>query len=94
MNFKLIVPRGISLGHCPKCDSMSSLDRVRIDSIYDKILLKVFQIRSYHCRICKWSGRLFLYKIKNNPGKILLNYALVIGSFVAFLIIISLFMRK
>jgi len=73
---------------------MGSLDRVRIDNLYDKILLKVFQIRSYHCRICKWSERIFLFKIRNNPGKIILNYLIVIGAFAAFLIIISLFMRK
>jgi hypothetical protein len=93
MDFRLIIPRSVSLGHCPKCDRPGSLDRVRNDGIFDKILLKVFQTRSYHCRECKWVGKLFLYKIINKPGKVLINYAIVIISFSLFLLIINYFVQ-
>ncbi len=94
MDFKLIIPRSINLVNCPNCDAEGSLNRVRIDNIYDKVLLKVFKIRVYHCRECKWVGRFSLYKIRNNPGKVLLNYTIVTIIFLVFLFFVNIYFRK
>lgn len=93
MDFRLIVPRSVSLGRCPNCDKPGSLDRVRAGGNYDNLLLKVFKIRSYHCRECKWIGRFFLYKLVNKPGKVLINYAIVLISFSIFLLIVNYYIK-
>lgn len=94
MDFNLIISRSISLHHCPECKSTGSLDRVRISSLWDNILLKIFQLRSYHCRKCKWSGKVFLYKIRNNPWKIIGNYGILVLILFVFLILVNLYFRK
>lgn len=77
MDFKLIIPRSISMGHCPNCKSVGTMDRVRIDKLWDKILLNIFRFRSYHCRECKYFGKFFLYKLRNNPLRIVINYCIL-----------------
>jgi hypothetical protein len=93
MDFRLIIPRSVSIGHCPNCDRPGTLDRVRINGIYDKVLLKVFHIRSYHCRECKWIGKFLLYKLVNKPGKVLINYAIVLIGFSIFLLVVNHYIK-
>jgi len=93
MDFRLIIPRSISIGRCPNCDKLGTLDRVKSDSMYDRILLIVFKVRSYHCRECKWIGKFFLYKIRNKPVKVLINYAVLILFFLIFVLIINYFIK-
>ncbi len=94
MDFKLIIPRSMSFVNCPECNSSGSLDRVRNDDLWSQILLKVFQVRGYHCRICKYEGRFFLYKIKNNPLRIILNYVLLIVILFVVLLVANIILKK
>lgn len=94
MDFNLFVLRSVSMGHCPNCNAVASLDRVRMPGSFDKILLKVFQIRSYHCRNCKWDGRVFLYKLKSTYKRVLVNYALLIAIFLIIVFIANIVLKK
>lgn len=94
MDLKLFVLKSVSSGHCPKCNAIASLDRVRMTGFADKVLLKIFQFRSYHCRVCKWEGKVFLYKVRNNYKIILLKYAILIISSIIFIVLINLILKK
>ena len=61
---------------------------------FEKVMLKLFKLRSYHCRVCKWEGRVFLYKVRNNFRKVLVNYALLIIGLLIFLLIMNLILKK
>lgn len=94
MDFNLFVVRSVSMSHCPNCNCIASLDRVKMSGTFDKILLRIFQLRSYHCRNCKWDGRVFLYKLKSSYKRVLLNYSILIVAFLLIVFIANIILKK
>ena len=94
MNFKLLIPRSISVGHCPNCNTVGSLDRIKRDSIWDNILLSVFKIRGYHCRVCKYDGKFFLFKLTKNALRVIANYCIMVSIIVIVILLLSIILKK
>ncbi|MDD5363326.1 MAG: hypothetical protein PHN88_14465 [Ignavibacteria bacterium] len=86
MNFRLIIVRDATVSSCPKCGTVGSLDRRKSKNRFESIFARIIRRKSYHCRECKWDGKLFAYRISRNWKSIVVNYIFLI---IALLIILT-----
>lgn len=84
MDFRLIIHKNALFLPCPKCKEEMSLDRMKSKNKFEKIFLTIIRFKKYHCKSCKWNGKIFIYTITRNIKKVLLNYLI---TFILLLII-------
>jgi hypothetical protein len=89
MDFRILVPRNNLFGACPKCKEELTLERVKSSGKWEKFYLSLFGLKKYHCKKCKWYGKLYIYALARNIKKVLINY-LIIGLII---IVVSLIFR-
>lgn len=94
MELKLIIPRNALFGACPKCNKELALDRVKSSGKFEKFYLSLFKLKKYHCKNCKWYGKLSVYAFPKNIKKILLNYLLLLVLIAFSSFAISYILRK
>jgi hypothetical protein len=94
MDLRIVIPRNVTFGTCPKCKEPMTLERVKANSILEKKLLSLIKVKKYHCKSCKWYGKLFLYTIPRNYKKVILNYLMLILSVAGISITISFLVKK
>jgi hypothetical protein len=94
MNFRLIVIKDVTLGSCPNCGSTGSLDRLKSKNKFESIFAKIIRRKSYHCRECKWNGKIFAYRISRNWKRIMINYLYLIIILTVILSVIFILSKK
>jgi hypothetical protein len=94
MDFRILVPRNVTFGACPKCKEEMTLDRVKAKGKFEKFYLSLFRLKKYHCRVCKWYGTLFIYTFTRNIKRILLNYLILITTVSIICVLLSIIVKK
>jgi len=93
MDFRILVHKNNLFGSCPKCNAEFSLERVKSSSKWEKFYLTLFRLKKYHCKKCKWYGKIFIYSFTKNKKKVAINYLIlaivitIITLFISFLTI-------
>lgn len=93
MDLKILVPRNVIYGNCPKCNDEMTLERVKSSNKAEKFLLMIFRFKKYHCKSCKWYGTLFIYRFPRKIFRVLLNYLIILLIIASISILISLFVK-
>ncbi|MCX7833632.1 MAG: hypothetical protein N2490_05425 [Ignavibacteria bacterium] len=93
LDLKILRKRNISFANCPNCGVQFTLDRVKPETFIQKYS-KLIGFKEYHCRKCKWTGYLFIYKITEDLKKVFLNYIIVIIIFVLLVIILRAILKS
>jgi hypothetical protein len=94
MDLRIIVPRNVAFGTCPKCKEEMTMERVKASGKFEKFFLSLFRFKKYHCKSCKWYGTLFIYAITRNFKKVMINYLIITATILLGSLLISLFVRK
>jgi hypothetical protein len=94
MNIKLLVPKNLYFGKCPKCKQEMTLERAKTNSKLERILLSIIRYKKYHCKSCKWYGNIFMYSFSKNLKRVLLNYLIIILIFITASYLLSLIVKK
>lgn len=94
MDLKLLIPRNALFGECPKCNEDLALERVKSSGKFEKFYLSVFKLKKYHCKSCKWYGKLSVYAFPKNIKRVLLNYLFLLALIAISSLTISFILRK
>ena len=94
MDLKLFVEKSAALGYCPKCNSLASFERIKIENRFLRFLYYFFKLKKYHCNVCKWEGTVFGFKLRKEYKKILTNYLLLFIFSIIAIIVISYILIK
>jgi hypothetical protein len=94
MDLRLLVPKNVGFGKCPKCNAEMTLERVKTNTKFEKTLLSLIRFKKYHCKSCKWYGNMFIYTFSRNIKKVFLNYLYIIIMVIVVSFLISLFVKK
>jgi hypothetical protein len=77
LNYRIFVKRNPSIESCPHCKSVASLERLMEPSRFHRAP-RFIGLKKYHCRVCKWEGYIYLYRLTKNLKNILLNYLIAL----------------
>lgn len=92
LNFKLFILRDASVTECPNCNVPGALDRKKSKGWSDRISQKLTMRKSYHCRECKWDGKIFNFRLSRKYKQVLLSYLIVSGAFLLVLVLLYLYL--
>jgi hypothetical protein len=85
MNFRLLIARDATVGLCPNCGTAGSLERLKSKNRFDSLFSRITRRKNYHCRECKWNGKIFTYRLSINAKKIIVNYIFLLAAIFAVL---------
>ena len=90
MDLKLFVEKNLIYSECPNCHSHTSLERVKNNSEFEKLIYTFLRIKKYHCNKCKWYGKRFIFTLSRNYVRVLFNYLIL----TIFFILVVLFFNS
>lgn len=73
LDYRIFLRRNPLFEICPNCKTMATLERLK-EPTKIRRLPRIFGLREFHCKKCKWEGYIYLFRRNYEMKKILKNY--------------------